>query len=159
MKKIQSSVVVLIVLLVCLVGGCGRSYDDILENHAAIKMYRDGVWNVRYFSMNTNTTTSGITESVTVQLTVDVNGDMTEKQMLEVMDYYEFTRNAWFDGKTYKGEQDADYSCYAVFYRGDTDEEIRRIKYHNGEETEPTEEEKSIFPMPGLRTDEVGENP
>lgn len=161
MKKIQFSVVVLIVLLACLASGCGRrNYNDMVENHAAIKTYRDGVWGVRYFSMNTNATDPGKTESVTVQLSVDVNKDMTEEQMLEVMDYYESTRNAWFDEKGgYKGEQDAEYTCYAVFYRGDTDEEIRRIKYYNGEETEPTEEEESVFPMSGLRTDKVGENP
>lgn len=161
MKKIQFSVVVLIVLLACLASGCGRrNYNDMVENHAAIKTYRDGVWGVRYFSMNTNATDPGKTESVTVQLSVDVNKDMTEEQMLEVMDYYESTRNAWFDEEGgYKGEQDAEYTCYAVFYRGDTDEEIRRIKYYNGEETEPTEEEESVFPMSGLRTDKVGENP
>lgn len=160
-NKIQISVIVLIVLLVCLVGGCGRqSYDDMVENHAAIKTYRDGVWGIRYFSMNTNATTPERVDSVTVQLSVDVNEDMTEEQMLEIMDYYESTRNARFDEKgVYKGEQDADYTCYAVFYREDTDEEICRIKYYNGKEVEPTKEEKSVFPMPGLHTDEVGENP
>ncbi len=160
MKKMKICLVVLIVLLACLVGGCGKDYGKMVENHAAIKTYRDGVWGIRYFFMSTNATTQGKTDSVTVQLTVDVNGDMTEEQMMEVMDYYESTRNAWFDEDgTYKGEQDAEYSCYAIFYRGDTDEEIRRIKYQNGKETEPTEEEESMFPLPGMRTDKVGENP
>lgn len=157
-KKMKVCFVILIILLACLISGCGKSYDDILENHAAIEMYRDGVWSVRYISENT-IVPSGNVESVMVQLSVNVDKEMTEEQMLEVMDYYEFTRNALFEKGEYKGEQDADYSCYAVFYRGDTDEEIFRIKYQNGKETEPTEEEESVFPMSGMHTDEVGEDP
>ncbi len=161
MKKIRISAMVLIVLLACLAGGCtGKDYADMVENHAAIKTYRDGVWGVRYLSVNTMATTPGITESVTVRVSLNVNGDMTEKQMLDVMDYYEFTRNASFDENLqYKGETDTNYNCYAVFYRGETDEEIRRIKYHNGKETEPAEKEKSMFPIPELHSDQVSENP
>ena len=58
----------------------------MVENHAAIKTYRDGVWGVRYLSVNTMATTPGITESVTVRVSLNVNGDMTEKQMLDVME-------------------------------------------------------------------------
>ena len=95
-----------------------------------------------------------------MRVSLNVNGDMTEKQMLDVMDYYEFTRNASFDENLqYKGETDTNYNCYAVFYRGETDEEIRRIKYHNGKETEPAEKEKSMFPIPELHSDQVSENP
>lgn len=156
-KKFRIGVLAALMMLVCLAGGCGKDYMKMVENHAAIKTYRDGVWGVRYISVNEVVSDSA--GGVMVQLSVNVNKDMTEKQIMEVMDYYEFTRNALFEKDEYKGEQDAEYTCYAVFYRGGTDEEIRRIKYQNGRETEPTEEEESVFPMPGLHTDEIGETP
>lgn len=158
MGKIRIGTVFLIVLLACLAGGCGKKdYNKMVENHAAVKTYRDGVWGVRYYSASNQSSGERITDT-TVQLSVDVKKDMDKKQMLEIMDYYERTRNAWFedsaDDSVYKGELDADYTCYAVFYRGDTDEEICRIKYFNGEETEPSREEASAFPMAALRNED-----
>lgn len=111
MKKIQVRVVVLIALLACAVSGCGRKdYNEMVENHAAIKTYRDGVWDVRYFYGNTSVSSESV-ESVVVRLSVDMNEDMTKEQMMEVMDYYEFTRNALFEKGEYIGKQDAEYTC------------------------------------------------
>lgn len=160
MKKFQSSVLIVAVLLACFLGGCGKkSYSEMVESHAAMKTYRDGVWQIRYISEGGNAVGEEMTE-ITVYLSVDAGKEMTEGQMLEVMDYYEFTRNALFDKSgAYKGERKSDYVCYAVFYEGDTDKEIRRIKYQNGKEAEVTEEDSSMFPLPGMRTDKVGTNP
>lgn len=43
------------------------------------------------------------------------------------------------------GEWETDYTCYAVFYRGETDEVIRRIKYCNGKEAVIREEDKYCY--------------
>lgn len=41
-------------------------------------------------------------------------------------------------------------------FRGETDEEIRRIKYCNREEVEIPEEEMSYFPKPNMNMGEQG---
>ncbi len=40
---------------------------------------------------------------------------------------------------------------YAVFYRGDTDEELKRIKYVDGKSVEITEEDQERFAGPEMR--------
>ena len=160
MRKFQRCVVIVAVLWACLASGCGKkSYSEIVESHAAMKTYQDGLGQVRYISEGANMVGEELTET-TVYLSVDAGKSMTEGQMLEVMDYYELTRNGLFDKNSYyQGERESDYVCYAVFYQGDTDEEIRRIKYRNGKEAEVTEEDSSVFPLPGMHTDKVGTDP
>ncbi len=46
--------------------------------------------------------------------------------------------------RIYLGERDTDFTCYAVFFNGESDKEIRRIKYFNGEEVTPTEERTDV---------------
>ena len=148
-----------VILWSCLIIGCGsmsaEKYNAIQENHAATKTYREGKWKVRYDSMTQQY--SGKIESTTYILSVDVLGELTEEDMLDIMDYYEFTGNAQWDmNNRYLGERETDYTCYAVFYKGNTDEEIDRIKYFNGEEVEIPEEEQSYFPKPNMNRGEQG---
>lgn len=147
------------IVLACLVIGCGsKNYNAMQEKHAATKTYRDGVWKVRYYSLVENYTDR--IKDVMLFLAVDVEQEMSEQDMLDIMDYYEFTRNAKWDSKNhYVGERESDYACYAVFYRSGTDEEMRRIKYFNGQEVEIPEEEQSYFPKPQMRSgaNETGE--
>ena len=81
--------------------------------------------------------------------------------MLGIMDYYELTRNCKFVGNEYVGERETDFTCFAVFFRGDTDEEVRRIKYLNGKEVQAADEEENNFPHPEVSTsaEDLGEWP
>lgn len=148
------------VVLACLLIGCGsKDYNAMQEKHAATKTYRDGVWKVRYYS-NLEEYADEV-KGVTLYLSVDVEQEMSEEDMLDIMDYYEFTRNAKWDNQNhYIGEREAEYVCYAVFYQSGTDEEIRRIKYYNGKEVEIPEEEQSYFPKPNMHSsaNEIGED-
>ena len=142
------------VILACLLMGCGRKdYNAMSEKHAATKTYRDGVWKVRYY--NNVEEYAGEVKGVTIYLSVDVEREMSEEDILDIMDYYEFTRNAKWDN-----QREAEYTCYAVFYQSGTNEEIRRIKYCNGKEVEIPEEEQSYFPKPDMHSsmDEMGGN-
>ncbi len=149
----------LVVILIFFTAGCNsNNYDAMVENHKAMDLYRDGVWEVRYIKEAANSATS---ETV-ITLSIDVLKDMTEEDILTVLDYYEFTRNAaWDANQSYVGERESDYSCYAVFYKNNTNEEIRRIKYCNGKEVVPSEEDKWEFAPPELRSSDVekGETP
>ena len=148
------------VILACLLIGCGsKNYNAMQEKHAATKKYRDGVWKVRYY--NNVEEYAGEVKGVTIYLSVDVEREMSEEDILDIMDYYEFTRNAKWDNQNhYIGEREAEYTCYAVFYQSGTNEEIRRIKYCNGKEVEIPEEEQSYFPKPDMHSsmDEMGGN-
>lgn len=80
---------------------------------------------------------------------------MTKEDMLEVMDYYELVGNAAYSGGgRYLGERETDYSSWGIFYRGDTDEALMRIKYVNGQEVEVTEDDKWFFPAPYRQKEE-----
>lgn len=159
MKKCLGMIVAGI-LLACFMLGCGRKdYNAMSEKHAATKTYRDGVWEVRYNSIIDQY--AGEIVGKTLYLSVDVHQDMTEEDMLDIMDYYEFRWNArWDNNNHYIGERESDFTCYAVFYRGGTDEEVRRSKYFNGKEVEIPEEEQSYFPKPDMHSsmDEMGGN-
>ncbi len=155
-------VITAIVLLSCVVFGCGaknhgaKEYGEMQENHPATKTYRDGMWTIRY-----NCWTDDYAHNIIFYLSADVHKDMTKKDMLDIMDYYEFTKHAQWDmAGNYVGERDSDYTCYAAFYRGDTDEVIKKIKYHNGEEAEVLEEDKYFFASPESHSsqDEIGED-
>ena len=138
----------LAVLLSILVFGCGsKDYNAMKENHRAVTTYREGKWEVRYNSKGQQYTDR--IKSTTFFLSVDMLEELTEEEMLDIMDYYEFTGNARWDANNhYMGERETDYTCYAVFFRGETDEEICRMKYFNGKEVEISEEEQSLYPKP-----------
>lgn len=148
-------VITAVVLVICSVLGCGyKDYKAMQEKHAATKTYREGMWRIRYNCWTDSN------QGTTFCLSVNVRRDMSEKDMLDIMDYYEFTKNAKFDSNNhYIGERETDYTCYAVFYQGDTDEEIRKIKYYNGKEVEILEKDLYCFATPESCSseDEIGE--
>lgn len=142
-----------VVCLVLFSGGCQAKdpYNEILENHRAVKLFEEKIWRPRY-TCDRDEYTDRI-KSKTSFVTINVLGELTEEDMLEIMDYYEFTRNADFGtDTTYLGERNTDFTCYAVFFEGETDKEIRRIKYFNGKEVTPMEEEEQMFPSAMMRT-------
>lgn len=129
--------------------GCAENYGRLIEGHKAASMQEEGVWEERYEHCKTNLAT----DAKTVTISVNVMKDMSEDDMLEIMDYRELTYNANVDDAgVYLGKnEDAEYTCYAVFYRGDTDEAIKKIKYVNGESVEIKEEDEGCFAGPELR--------
>lgn len=133
--------------------GCQQKdeYNEILENHRAVKLFEEKIWWPRY-TRDSDEYTDRI-KSKTTFVSINVLGELSEEDMLEIMDYYEFTRNADFGASTrYLGERNTDFTCYAVFFDGESDKEIRRIKYFNGEEVTPTEEEEPMFPSSSMRS-------
>ena len=156
-KRIYIQALIAVLLISYIIVGCGikNSYEKRKENHAAAKTYQEGKWKVRYDSRTWDYTDR--IKSTTFFLSVNVEQELTKKEMLDIMDYYELTVNAHLDANNrYKGERESDYNCYAVFYNGNTDEEVDRIKYFNGEEVEIPEEEQSYFPKPNMNRGEQG---
>ncbi|MCI9531851.1 MAG: hypothetical protein HFH38_08905 [Lachnospiraceae bacterium] len=142
--------------------GCQtKDYNTLTENHKALQTYRQGIWGVRYIQNEENGTGEDLKDTTT-KISINVMGELAEEDMLDIMDYYELTRNASFDKNSrYLGERSTDYTCYATFFQGETDEEICRIKYKNGQKEEPTQEEDGLFPFAGWRSskEEIGEMP
>ena len=88
-------------------------------------------------------------------LSVNVNKNMSEDDMLEVLDYVKLCLHSEQDDTgAYVGDRDSDWICYAVFYRGDSDEELKRFKHVNGESVHITEEDQAKFAGPELRSEE-----
>lgn len=153
MKKYLCTAIVLILAAFFIVGCGKKDFFEMKEKHPATKTYRDGKWEIRYGS-RTQDYTDRI-KSTTFFMSFDVIEDLTEKEMLDIMDYYEYTGNAQWDmDGQYIGERKTDFTCYAVFFREGTEEEIRRIKYCNWKEVEIPEEEQSYFPKPVMYSDE-----
>lgn len=138
-----------VLLTAVVLAGCGKDYEKMLEEHKAVSMQEDGIWEARYEQCKIN----DATDVTTVIISVNVMKNMTENDMLEVLDYMELQYNARFDDEgVYQGKkEDAEYICYAVFYRKDTDEEIKRIKYVKGESVEIRGEDEVHFAGPELR--------
>ncbi len=136
------------VLPAVLCAGCGtRDLGKMISDHKAEKMYDEGVWEERYGHW---TMKEEIGEEI-FTLSVDVKKDMSEDDMMEILDYKELCQHSEMDDTgAYLGEKDSTWTCYAVFYRGDTDEELKRIKYVNGESVEITEEDEERFAGPEM---------
>lgn len=130
-------------LVVAFLPGCGEN----MENHRALSMQEDGLWEERY---NTNVLMDG--GGVYAKVSVNVKEDMDEKDMLKILDYY---RLNLVEGSGFDVE-DEEAAVYGVFYKGNTDEEIGRFKYVDGENVDIPAEEQSYFPTPELRN-EYGE--
>ena len=153
--KIYTLITIVVFLAVGCVFTVGRferkDISKVAHEHRAAKMYHEGVWNLRFSSYGGNDATG----ETTMQLSVNVYKDMTKEDMLEVMDYYELVGNAAYSGGgRYLGERETDYSSWGIFYRGDTDEALMRIKYVNGQEVEVTEDDKWFFPAPYRQKEE-----
>lgn len=128
----------LCMLVAMFLPGCGET----MENHSALSMQEDGSWEERY---NTNVIMDG--GGVYAKVSVNVKKDIDEKDMLKILDYY---RLILVEGSGFDVE-DEEAAVYGVFYKGNTDEEIRRFKYVDRESVDIPEEEQSYFPTPELR--------
>ncbi len=114
-------------------------YPKEVKNSNAAELKSQGVWEERYKKDKVNGT---LEEGVITMLSINVNKDMTEDEMLQVTDYYRMiTDDKYKINDSYKGK----FTCYAVFYKGDTDEELGRIKYVDGEKAEITDADKYNF--------------
>lgn len=125
-------------LLVCMlvavfIPGCGET----LEGHSALSMQDDGYWEERY-CMNKIPDGGGLY----LQVSVNVKKDMDEKGMLKILDYYCMNMKEGIGSVV----EDDGAAVYGVFYKGDTDEELARFKYADGESVAIPEEEQSFFP-------------
>lgn len=138
-----------IVLALCISVICGCGHEFSLDDHGAMKMRDEGVYEMRYQSSRLHYN-GEINGEVLDRLSVNVNKEMSEEDMLTLLDYYELVHNK--DNKADgRKERDEDFVCYAVFFEGDTDNEITRIKYVNHEKVEITDEDKAYFPPPYFR--------
>lgn len=146
-----------VLLAAVILSGCGEEdYSKLMKEHKAISLQEEGVWEKRYEKQKRDLSI----DATTVIISIDVKKDMTEDDMLEIIDYMELQYTADVDeAGVYRGKkEDAEFSCYAVFYRGDTDEEIKKIKYVNGKSVEITKEDEIYFASPEFRTvDEMEE--
>lgn len=140
----------IILFIVCVCTGC-ENYQQMLEEHKAIKMQQDGVWEERYKSVGVN---DAIDETEVI-LSINVKKDMSVEDMLAVLEYHELFYNAELEGDIYTKEKESDYSSYAVFYRGDTDEAIKRFKYCNRESVPINKEDEVKFASPDWRTEKI----
>lgn len=134
-----------VAFVLCLFAGCGHELD--ISNNEAVKMRDDGVYDVRYTSSVVGFT-GDIAGEVVDRVSINVYKEMGEDDMINILEYYELVHNAEYSANGYEGERDEDFTCYAVFFEGDTDNEITRIKYVNHEKVEITDEDKGYFPPP-----------
>ncbi|MDY3909121.1 MAG: hypothetical protein SOZ48_05255 [Eubacterium sp.] len=142
----------LLLLVAVVVSGCGKDFDDLMENHKAQAMREDGVWEERY----EQTREDPAVNETQVIVSVDVKKEMSEEDRMEIMDYLKLQHHScWDEEGNYLGLKEGDFYCYAVFYRGDTDEEIGKIKYVNEESVEITEDDKAYFPTPEMRSERM----
>ena len=144
MRRVVKLCVIVGMVVACMTG-C-QSYQEMLDNHEALKMQSDGIWVERY--MERWEDEPGEQAKRTVKLSANVLKDMTEEQMLDVLEYYELFFNALLEGDVYTKERDVDFICYATFYRGETDEVIRKFKYVNHKSVTITAEDEDQFVSP-----------
>lgn len=137
------------VLAVVLCTGCGtRDHDKMIQNHKAAEMQSEGIWEERYIEW----TDSVYGKEDACILSVNVYKDMSEDDMLDVLDYYKLCLHYETDDTgAYVGGRDTTWTCYAVFYREETDEELKRFKYVDGESVEITAEDEEQFAGPEER--------
>ncbi len=161
--KLYKIITVVVFLAIGCVITVGRyrnvDFQKMIERHSAVKMHKDGNWDLRYEkTLDDNSNDSGF-----CAISVNVNREMTHDDMLTIIDYYYKQYNAKFVGESYKGSGRLDvYKVYAIFYEGSTDKEICRLKTENGEETDITDEDEnyvfSTIQGKTLSEDERGEN-
>lgn len=132
--------VIVVIIAVFALAGC-RGNETISENVS-------GKWSVRYEanSMNIGGSDGG---SIRSEVSINVNQELSESEYENILENYEKIYNTECDeeGKE-QGEKDIDYFCYAVFYKGNTSEVVRKIKYHNHNIEEYDESEEIFFPQP-----------
>lgn len=132
MKKNIVSCIVMVFVMLCL-AGC---------QHKAAAMQEDGVWGERCSLFRSDD--SGETE---VRLAFGVYKDMTDEDMLEVLDYYkkEILIDDPDNGKGIPCAEDEITVLYARFYKENTYEVLKDIKYSDEKSQSLTKEDESIF--------------
>ncbi len=153
MKKIMGIINVLLFLL--LVTGC---------SHKAAALKENGVWEQRNLALVHDPDNFDEEE---VDLSIKVNEEMTENDMLTVLDYYEkevfpemhIEGQVDFGGKMVEVEPRKITMCYAVFYKGETDEVLKEIKYVNGQSVSAEKEDADHFTRLKMRDRTEDESP
>lgn len=151
-KKIWFSVVFFFVLFIT---GC---------SHKAETMRDDGIWEERQMSLVQDNISS---DQCKINLSIKVKQDMTEEEMLKVLDYYEkeiFTdmgagEKVNIGGKQVEIEKRNIDMCYAIFYKGDTDEVLKEFKYANGKNVPVMEEDEAYFDSMKMDDQAEGDQP
>lgn len=135
-KKIKTILIAIHIMSILLMIGCGKEIN--YENNEV-----NPNWKIRYENIMQQT---GENAKTRVELSVDVYKELSEDEYIEILEKCE-SRN----GVTYVDSEDGkdvdEYFCYAVFFKGDTDEIIRKVKYHNHEYEEYLKNEESLFPI------------
>lgn len=140
--KVYFKAVVIIMIMVFMITGCGKKESKIIRNHKASQMKENGVWDERYSQYSNVISDDGYL--ITMSVSISVITDMTEQDMMDVLDYYELkiqeqTETSIDNGYVIK--------IYAEFYKQDTNEELFKAKYVNGKiETYTSEEETNFLP-------------
>ena len=124
------------------------SFSYKMNNHKAVKMKDAGVWSYRY-----EENIDASEDEWICRLSINVYEDMSEEDMLSILEYEEFVLNADFvktenDEIKYLGEKDRDFIGYAAFYKGTTDEVIGKYKYKNHKKVDYTEDDEKYFLNP-----------
>lgn len=138
-------VIAIIIVMVFMVTGCSKKESEAIRNHKASLMKENGVWDERFSQYSC--VTSDDSYLVKLSLSVDVITDMTEQDMMEVLDYYELQMQEQTETNIGNGDV---VEIYAEFYKQDTDEELMKAKYVNGEIEEYTADEESNFLPPDI---------
>ncbi len=135
----------LITLTTILFTACGGSFADKINNHKAASWFEEGIITRRFAEM-------ALTDNGDRLYSViyNVNTDMTEEDMMAVLEYDEMVHNSESDEVTGKiiGERDNDYYCYSIFCEGSSMNIIGQYKYVNYKSVEYTEEDKYNFLNP-----------
>ena len=131
----------MLTVIIMLFAGCGNKVIDF-NNHNALKMMEEGKYEIRYSDSN------GFEDNYPIvsRISVNVLKDMTREQMLDIIRYEEMCQMSLFDSnENYIGRRENDYECYAVYYKGETDVVIDKIKYVNGKIVEINEADDNKF--------------
>lgn len=142
MKKIVSLLCVITLLFLC---ACNLSDEpENLDDHTAVKMMEDGMWNIRDESLS-----DCDNGDVIFKASINVFKDMEEENMLDVLDYYKKELMVEWEevgGKVkYVGKKDTNFIAYVTFFKKETDEILNQFKYVNDEIVDYTEEEQYEF--------------
>ena len=152
--RCKNHIIMLTAIIIILFAGCGNKTIDFI-NHNAIKMMEQGIYEIRYSDSN------GFEDNYPIvsRISVNVLKDMTKEQMLDIIRYEEMCQMSVFDGnENYIGRRENDYECYAVYYKGDTDEVIDKIKYVNGKIVDIDEADDVRFAPSYFTSKEVEKN-
>lgn len=140
MKKFFQLVILAVLCMLCIIG-CRHKAETLQEN---------GIWEERRMVLLQKDLNSDQEE---VNLSISVLRDMTEEEMLQVLDYYEkdiFTDTGASEKVNFGGEEveirEREVTmCYAIFYKGNTDEVLKEFKYADGKNIPLTEEDETYF--------------